>query len=53
MDENNLIRFCLINKKRVPYDIVENSIAEYIIDNYNIMILVGKPYIYRADGTEG
>ena len=47
MDEGDLIKFCLINRKGVPYDIVENSIAEYIIENYNIMILVGKPYIYR------
>ena len=50
MEEENLIRFCLINRKGVPCDIVENSIAEYIIENYNIMILVGKPYIYR-DGV--
>ena len=50
MDEGDLIKFCLINRKGVPCDIVENSIAEYIIENYNIMILVGKPYIYR-DGV--
>ena len=50
MEEENLIRFCLINRKGVPCDIVENSIAEYIRENYNIMILVGKPYTYR-DGV--
>lgn len=48
MEEKNLIKFCLISKKGVPYDIVENSIAEYIIENHDIMILLGKPYIYRA-----
>ena len=47
MKEENLIRFCLISRKGIPYDIVENSIAEYLIENHNIMILVGKPYIYR------
>ena len=47
MEEENLIRFCLISRKGIPYDIVENSIAEYLIENHNIMILVGKPYIYR------
>ena len=47
MDEGDLIKVCQISRKGVPYDIIENSIAEYIIENYNIMILVGKPYIYR------
>ena len=47
MNDGDLIKFCLISRKGAPYDIVENSIAEYIIENYNIMILVGKPYIYR------
>ena len=47
MKEENLISFCMISRKGIPYDIVENSIAEYLIENHNIMILVGKPYIYR------
>lgn len=48
--EANLIRFCRISKNGVPYDIIENSIAENIMLNHSIMVLVGKPYFYK-DGV--
>ena len=31
-----------------PYEIIDSHIADYVIENYNLMILLGKPYIYDS-----
>lgn len=46
--DTELIRFCRISGKGIPYDIIENAIEEYIVKNHDIMILVGKPYFYEG-----
>lgn len=43
----NLIKFCRINKNGVAYDIIDAAIAEEIITNYKLMVIAGKPWIYR------
>lgn len=39
--------FHKIGKNGNPYDIIDNKIANYIIDNENIIVIAGKPYIYK------
>lgn len=33
--------------KNGPYDIIDDKIANYIIEHENIIIIAGKPYIYK------
>lgn len=37
----------LSQKTGVPYDVIDVYTADYVIENYNLMILLGKPYIYK------
>lgn len=36
-----------IGKNGNPYDILDDAIANYIIDNEHIIVIAGKPYIYK------
>lgn len=42
-----LMAFHRIGKNENPYDILDNSIASYIIENERIIVIAGKPYIYK------
>ncbi|MDF2951745.1 MAG: phage/plasmid primase, family, C-terminal domain protein [Anaerocolumna sp.] len=42
----NLLDFHKIGKNG-PYDIIDDKIANYIIEHENIIIIAGKPYIYK------
>ena len=46
-ETTNLLKFCRINKNGVAYDIIDAAIAEEIITNYKLMVIAGKPWIYR------
>lgn len=48
MNENttDLMKFCRINKNGIPYDIIDAAIAEEVINNHEIMVIAGKPWIY-------
>lgn len=50
-EENNesisLLDFHKIGKSGVPYDIIDDKIANYIVEHENIVIIAGKPYIYK------
>lgn len=43
----NLMDFHKIGKGGQPYDIIDDKIAQYIIDNQNIMVISGKAYLYK------
>lgn len=44
----NLMDFHKIGKKGEPYEIIDNKIADYIIENENIIVIAGIPYIYKG-----
>lgn len=49
MGENiDLMDFHKIGKNGSPYDIIDNKIADYIISHENIIVIAGKPYIYKS-----
>lgn len=35
------------NESGNPYDTIDDSIAEYVIENHDIILIAGKPYIYK------
>lgn len=37
-----------ISDRGNPYEIIDSHIADYVIENYHLMILLGKPYIYDS-----
>lgn len=39
--------FHKIGKSGNPYDIIDDKIANYIINHENIIMIAGKPYIYK------
>ena len=39
-----------VNKNGVPYEIIDDRIADYILEKQNIIVIAGKPYIYK-DGV--
>ena len=43
----NLLDFHKIGKNGNPYDIIDDKIASYIVENEHIIIIAGKPYIYK------
>ena len=43
----NLLDFHKIGKSGNPYDIIDDKIASYIVSHENIIIISGKPYIYK------
>ena len=43
----DLLDFHKIGKNGSPYDIIDNRIADYIISHENIIVIAGKPYIYK------
>ncbi len=51
MDAENesidLMDFHKIGKNGNPYDIIDDKIASYIIEHEHIIIIAGKPYIYK------
>lgn len=44
---SEMSRLHKISKEGNPYDIIDSYIADYVIENYNLMLLLGKPYIYE------
>lgn len=50
-DENNesmsLLDFHKIGKNGIPYEIIDDKIANYIVECENIIVIAGKPYIYK------
>lgn len=44
---NFLMDFHKIGKNGNPYDILDDAIASYIIENEHIIVVSGKPYIYK------
>lgn len=43
----DLMDFHRIGKNGRPYDIIDDKVANYIIEHENIIIISGKPYIYK------
>ena len=48
MSEENLVRFCLINKNGQPYEIIDSAIADEVINSHEIIIMAGQPWIYEG-----
>lgn len=42
-----MYRLHKISEKGNPYEIIDSHIADYVVENYHLMILLGKPYIYE------
>lgn len=49
----DLLDFHKIGKGDKPYDIIDDKIANYIIDHENIIVISGKPYIYKNGVYKG
>ena len=43
----DLAQFHRIGKHGNPYDIIDSKIADYITEHYHIIVISGKPYIYK------
>ena len=50
MDEGSLIKFCLIGKSGQSYEVIDAAIADEVINNHEIIIMAGQPWIYE-DGV--
>lgn len=50
MEDINLLDFHKISEKEKPYDIIDDKIANHIITHEHIIVIAGKPYIYK-DGV--
>ena len=48
LSEENLVRFCLINKNGQPYEVIDAAIADEVINNHDIIIMAGQPWIYEG-----
>lgn len=46
-EDINLLDFHKIGKNGNPYDIIDDKIATYITEHEHIIIIAGKPYIYK------
>lgn len=49
----NLLDFHKIGKGNKPYDIIDDKIANYIIEHEKIIVISGKPYIYKNGVYKG
>lgn len=48
-----MLDFHKIGKGDKPYDIIDDKIANYIIEHENIIVISGKPYIYKNGVYQG
>ena len=48
LSEENLVRFCLINKNGQPYEVIDAAIADEVINNHDIIIMAGSRGFMRA-----
>ena len=46
-EKTDLEQFHKIGKSGNPYDIIDSKIADYVISHNHIIIISGKPYIYK------